>query len=428
MGNFLSLFQLVIDILQGSILGYFVSNMMHFKKDNIFVRYLIIPIIFVLEILFFDFVYVYEGFYSITYSLTIFLIGKFLSDNRILELLIYSIIFNIMLSVGNSLALLVMYIFFNVGFNEIIESASYLNMTSIFSTLSIFVLSFLTAKIAKKYVSVLIDNSNFYFFAFLIFYVLITLIEDLIFSQPALERELLTIFFVVIFLFLVLLIIFVKNIENSIQKTNLIVINKQMDSFKNRISDFETSSKKIQVIKHDLKRVLYTIRNLIDTKEIDNIKEYIDEQINVVECEPVAIVTGEHYVDSILSLKNLQCSDEKISFSYTIEKNALSIIKEMDMALILLNTLDNAIENVSNSDKKISLLIQVINHMLMIKIENTVDGHILKKNPNLKSMKPASDSHGYGILSLKMIVEKYDGQIDFSQIDNHFICTIVIPA
>lgn len=420
-------FQIIIDIIQGIILGYFVVKMMNLKKEKSKIQYILVLMLFVFEILFFDFVYVYEGFYSLVYSLSIFIIGIAFSKNNPLELLIYSILFNIMLSVGNSIALLLMELVFGANFSMIIESSFYLNWTSVFSTISIFFLSLFTSRLAKKYVSVLIDNSKYYFLAFLIFYILITLIEELIFSHPILEEELLLIYFVIMFLFLILLFIFIKNIENSVQKMNLIVMNKQIDYFKNRISDFENSSKKLHVIKHDLKKALYTISNLIETTDIEEIKKYINEQLEIVEQEPIAFVTGNHNIDCILSSKILQCNDLNISFSYTIDKNALNIIQEMDMSLLLLNSLENAVENISTNNKRIYMMIQIINNMLIIKVENSVDYEILKINSELKTSKNDSESHGFGILSLKMIVDKYEGQIGFSQMKDMFICTIAIP-
>ena len=61
-------------------------------------------------------------------------------------------------------------------------------------------------------------------------------------------------------------------------------------------------------------------------------------------------------------------------------------------------------------------------------INNSVDSAVLKKNPELKTTKKNKDGHGNGIESVKKIVEKYDGLIQFSEsAPNEFGCSVMLP-
>ena len=63
---------------------------------------------------------------------------------------------------------------------------------------------------------------------------------------------------------------------------------------------------------------------------------------------------------------------------------------------------------------------------LHIMVKNTVDKSILKSNPYLRTTKNNNEYHGFGILSIKDIVQKYDGLMDFYEKDLLFICHILL--
>lgn len=52
--------------------------------------------------------------------------------------------------------------------------------------------------------------------------------------------------------------------EDSIKQLNLIMLNRQIQGLKERILEFEDKNNKVRIIKHDLKKTLYVLKNYIN--------------------------------------------------------------------------------------------------------------------------------------------------------------------
>ena len=128
-----------------------------------------------------------------------------------------------------------------------------------------------------------------------------------------------------------------------------------------------------------------------------------------------------------MSGKELQCKEKNISFHYTINRQCISLMNEVDLALLLINSLDNAIENIAENNREIYLDIKEDHNAVIMKVENSVDIDVLKENPTLESQKKDKKAHGYGITSLKMLVEKYKGNITFTQKEDRFYVLMYFP-
>lgn len=56
----------------------------------------------------------------------------------------------------------------------------------------------------------------------------------------------------------------------------------------------------------------------------------------------------------------------------------------------------------------------------MYRISNTVERDVLAENPNLFTSKSNKELHGIGLKSVKDVVEKYNGMMNFKQKANIF--------
>jgi sensor histidine kinase YesM len=68
----------------------------------------------------------------------------------------------------------------------------------------------------------------------------------------------------------------------------------------------------------------------------------------------------------------------------------------------------------------IYLLIAGKEGKLQIKLENSIGEAVLKKNPELKTVKKDKDSHGFGMHSIRDIIKKYDGSYYFREEGENF--------
>ena len=104
-------------------------------------------------------------------------------------------------------------------------------------------------------------------------------------------------------------------------------------------------------------------------------------------------------------------------------------IPPVEIAVLFGNLLDNAIDAAKDtSEKRIALNIQKNAIYLIILVSNSIKSSVLKSNKNLETSKPDKELHGIGIKSIKNIVKKHNGMIQFYEEENEFCCHIMIDT
>ena len=99
-------------------------------------------------------------------------------------------------------------------------------------------------------------------------------------------------------------------------------------------------------------------------------------------------------------------------------------VDDMDLYILLENLCDNAIEAAGQCEKpSIKLQIAENNASMYIDIGNTTSGNVLKNNPNMNTTKKDKNMHGFGIMNIRDIIDKYNGTINYEQQgDNYLMC------
>jgi hypothetical protein len=141
--------------------------------------------------------------------------------------------------------------------------------------------------------------------------------------------------------------------------------------------------------------------------------------------------TGNKVVDIILSGKQNFCQQKKITLVVVADAEKLDFISDMDLASMLGNALDNAIESVSKLKDEDKRLVKfecfVKNQFVMIKTENYFEGHLQRTEGHILTTKKNKDFHGYGIKSIQYVAEKYHGTATISTEEQWFCLQILIP-
>lgn len=57
-------------------------------------------------------------------------------------------------------------------------------------------------------------------------------------------------------------------------------------------------------------------------------------------------------------------------------------------------------------------------------MKNRVSSSVLNENPNLKTTDTDTENHGFGIISMKNIVKRYNGELRFSEIGDKFVTEV----
>ncbi|MDC7286274.1 ATP-binding protein [Blautia schinkii] len=104
-------------------------------------------------------------------------------------------------------------------------------------------------------------------------------------------------------------------------------------------------------------------------------------------------------------------------------------MEDADFVVVLANLFDNAIEasgKCESDNRFIELSVQSVNEMFILRMKNTYLSEPNMKNNRFITSKKDKTKHGWGIESVKHIVEKYGGQIAFEYSGNIFEVSIII--
>lgn len=180
--------------------------------------------------------------------------------------------------------------------------------------------------------------------------------------------------------------------------------------------------------RHDIKNVLILIRELINDEQYAKATEMLDKystgQKNVNLAE---IISNNIVLNYLLNRKINECRNNGIDMGCYVLGD-ITGVDDMDLYILLENLCDNAIEAAAQSNNPtIKLQISEDNGNLCIYIGNTTPGNVLKNNPDMNTTKKDKGMHGFGIMNIRDIIDKYNGTINYEQQgDNYLVCRCIL--
>lgn len=183
----------------------------------------------------------------------------------------------------------------------------------------------------------------------------------------------------------------------------------------------------VRSIRHDLKQHFQVALTMLHSGKINEAVDYM-EKYNDTVLDGISnkVFCDNDVVNYIINSKSKICSDRHIKI-YIYIANEIPEFSDLDLCVLLGNALDNAIEGVSGEgSNEIYLELRNVDNFFMISVKNTIINSVLEDNPNLISTKNEKEVHGLGILSMKEVVQKYNGSIEFYESDNKLCCDMLL--
>lgn len=206
--------------------------------------------------------------------------------------------------------------------------------------------------------------------------------------------------------------------------------------WKKEQEQYELSRENIALINqkcHDLKHQIRAIRYM-SREEID---AYIDEVEDSIKIYESMVKSGNEVLDTILTEKSLYCKERGITVSCVADGSQMGFINTIDLYAILGNALDNAIEAVekfnSQEKRQIDVMIYREQRFLVINIVNPIkerlvyDENLMYDAELPQTTKSDRYHHGFGLMSIRYMVKKYDGFLNLSEEDGCFSLKILMP-
>lgn len=179
---------------------------------------------------------------------------------------------------------------------------------------------------------------------------------------------------------------------------------------------------------HDLKHQIAGLKRMGAGTERDAYIGKIEQAVMIYES---AVKTGNDTLDLILMDKQLYCERHHIKLTCVADGANLDCLDTMDLYSLFGNALDNAIESVSKeadeANRIISFRVGARGRFVVIHFENYVGEPVRLVDGLPVTSKEDREYHGFGVLSIRHIAEKYHGSMSIRTENNLFCLDIMIP-
>ncbi len=234
----------------------------------------------------------------------------------------------------------------------------------------------------------------------------------------------------------------VKLFQNMIywnrEKSGRIILENQISSLQEHMEEMERIYSGIRGMKHDMKNTLAVIQRLSAEEGNRELQEYLSELNKGFEELEVRFRTGNTVVDTLLNMKYHEAvrdvPDLKVDTDHLLFPQGIEI-HSYDIGVILGNAVDNAMEacrklkaKEPGADAFIRISSLQKGNLLILKVENSFDGKVVRKPQNEFPVTDKSDrkSHGIGLTNIKSTAEKYQGAVDFKVNGRVFILSVMM--
>lgn len=205
---------------------------------------------------------------------------------------------------------------------------------------------------------------------------------------------------------------------------DLKLLKNNIDEQTRHYEELKSSQEEIRQLRHNMRSVYIGTIAELKAGKTENAIEQLQSNIDIIEKSSKVIDTGHPSIDSIIENKLNRCDELNIHTNLSYQYKEAININEIEIAVIIGNILDNAIEaclKFVDIDREIWGSLTVDHQNIIINIKKTaIDSN------NLKTSKINKKDHGYGLKSISHIAKKYNGYAKFSFDNNNFTSYVIL--
>ena len=204
----------------------------------------------------------------------------------------------------------------------------------------------------------------------------------------------------------------------------------QHDLIETHYSEVDNMYRKMRGWRHDYRNHIQTMKVLAAEGDLDALKKYLDkldEDLNTVD---VVVKTGNKRTDAILNSKISLAKSKGINVIADAKVPVELKMSDIDLCIVIGNLFDNAIEAslaLPEEERLIRLYMDIKNTQLYMCLTNFTSVKKLKKQGG-RYVTTKGEGHGFGLVRVDDIIERYGGYISRNSEDGAFTTEIMLPV
>lgn len=203
----------------------------------------------------------------------------------------------------------------------------------------------------------------------------------------------------------------------------------QSDLLQKHYDEVQNIYRQMRGWRHDYHNHIQVIKARMSLGETEKLEDYLNELDTELTTVDTMVKTGNIMLDAILNSKLSLASTRKIAIDATANAPSAITVSDVELCTILGNLLDNAIEACCKIENQSSRFIRVyigaLKGQLYISVSNSVGTELRKQGARYLTTK--TGIHGFGLISVDRIVEKYKGFANRQNEPGVFATEIMLP-
>lgn len=215
--------------------------------------------------------------------------------------------------------------------------------------------------------------------------------------------------------------------RNQLERDNAMLA-AQSERAKNEISALQQVQQQTSIYRHDMRHHLSLLSGYLELGELDKASEYIQQaQADIDKIVPKQY-SENNAVNLILSSFATKAALQGVTLSAEANIPAALPLSDTELCALLSNGLENAVFAAAQVDgdaeRTVRVNCQPHKDKLLIYIRNPYQGTVTMRNDLPEGSR---SGHGFGVKSIKLIVEKHLGYCSFEANNGLFTLKVVLP-
>lgn len=203
----------------------------------------------------------------------------------------------------------------------------------------------------------------------------------------------------------------------------------QSELIQTHYAEVENMYNQMRGWRHDYRNHIQTMKSYATSGDLAAIRRYLDELDTELAAVETIIKTGNKMTDAILNSKISLARSKQIPVRADAHVPVALTTSELDLCVIIGNLFDNAIEAslaLPEDQRLIRVYMEMKNTQLYMSFTNlTAMTKQHKENGRFRTTKGVG--HGFGLVHIDQIVERYGGYISRNSEDGAFTTEILLP-
>ena len=217
----------------------------------------------------------------------------------------------------------------------------------------------------------------------------------------------------------------ISAIEKSTkQEQDMVLLRQQLALQSENYKSLRQSYAQQRQSAHEFERHIQTLHDLAEQSEFDTVRSYLQRLRQTRAMQVFSISTNHPVFDVILNQKHQLALEQGIQMQVKVNDLSNAAIQTDALVVLLSNLLDNAIEACAALPERREIICSIsLEESLYITIRNT-------SNPvdtRLETTKPDAANHGYGIPTVKLLLEELGAEYAFDYENGWFQFTAEVP-